>query len=71
MDRILRAAGDLLGTRLSDPVDLGGSRRSTVVRCRTAAGDSVIVKSFTDEPDALRSFTSEAAGLGLQVAGPA
>ncbi|MFJ5969493.1 hypothetical protein [Streptomyces sp. NPDC093060] len=71
MDAILRAAGALLGTQLSDPVDLGGSRRSTVVRCRTAAGDSVIVKSFTDEPDALRSFTSEASGLDLRVAGPA
>ncbi|MFE3454943.1 hypothetical protein ACFXJ8_39075 [Nonomuraea sp. NPDC059194] len=64
---ILRAAGDLLNTELFDPVDLGGSTRSTVLRCRTAAGESVIVKSFSD----LRSFTSEAAGLSLQLAGPA
>ncbi|MEU1408931.1 hypothetical protein ABZ471_42880 [Streptomyces sp. NPDC005728] len=71
MDPILRAAGDLLGIALYDPVDLGGSRRSTVVRCRTADGGSVIVKSFTSEPDALRSFTSEAAGLALQAEGPA
>ncbi|MFE1312872.1 hypothetical protein [Streptomyces sp. NPDC058755] len=28
-------------------------------------------QSFADEPDALRSFTSEAAGLDLRVAGPA
>ncbi|MGW4561720.1 hypothetical protein ACWEN3_04680 [Streptomyces sp. NPDC004561] len=65
MDLSLRVAGDLLGTELSDPVDLGGSRRSTVLRCRTAAGGSVIVKSYTREPEALRSFTSEAAGLTL------
>ncbi|PYC66101.1 hypothetical protein C7C46_31625 [Streptomyces tateyamensis] len=71
MDLILRTAGDLLGTVLSDPVDLGGSTRSTVLRCRTAAGGSVIVKSFSNEPEALRSFTSEAAGLSLGLAGPA
>ncbi|GAA2408297.1 hypothetical protein GCM10010404_77910 [Nonomuraea africana] len=45
MNPISRAAGELLDTELFDPVDLGGSARSTVLRCRTAAGDSVIVKS--------------------------
>ncbi|GIH98528.1 hypothetical protein [Planobispora takensis] len=70
MDSIMRAAGDLLGTELSDPVDLGGSRRSTVLRCRTAGGDSVIVKSFSGEPGGLRGFASEAAGLSLGLAGP-
>ncbi|MGI5492959.1 hypothetical protein [Microtetraspora malaysiensis] len=70
MDSILRAAGDLLDTELSDPVDLGGSRRSTVVRCRTATGGSVIVKAFAGEPEGLRSFASEAAGLSLRLAGP-
>jgi hypothetical protein len=71
VDLSLRIAGDLLGTGLSDPVDLGGSRRSTVLRCRTAAGGSVIVKSYTREPEALRSFTSEAAGLALHGTAPA
>ncbi|MDP9864176.1 hypothetical protein [Streptosporangium brasiliense] len=71
VDLILRAAGTLLDTELFDPVDLGGSTRSTVLRCRTAAGGSVIVKSFSNEPEGLRSFTSEAAGLSLQLAGPA
>ncbi|WP_433220157.1 hypothetical protein [Microtetraspora malaysiensis] len=70
MDSILRAAGDLLDTELSDPVDLGGSRRSTVVRCRTATGGSVIVKAFAGEPEGLRSFSSEATGLSLRLAGP-
>ncbi|MGP8296520.1 hypothetical protein ACTPOK_00805 [Streptomyces inhibens] len=71
MNVTLWAAGDLLGTELSDPVDLGGSEGNTVLRCRTAAGGSVIVKAFTNEPEGLRSFTSEAAGLSLQLAGPA
>ncbi|GIH77522.1 hypothetical protein Plo01_39510 [Planobispora longispora] len=66
----MRAAGNLLGTELSTPVDLGGSRRSTVLRCRTAGGGSVIVKSFSDDPRGLRGFVSEAAGLSLGLAGP-
>ncbi len=70
MDLILRAAGEVLGTELSDPVDLGGSPRSSVLRCGTAVGGSVIVKAFTNEPEALRSFTAEAAGLSLGLAGP-
>ncbi|MBL1082509.1 hypothetical protein JK359_11030 [Streptomyces actinomycinicus] len=71
MDLILRAAGSLLGTELSDPADLGGSRRSTVLRCRTADGGTVIVKAYGREPEGLRSFTAEAAGLSLGTAGPA
>ncbi|ETK34035.1 hypothetical protein [Microbispora sp. ATCC PTA-5024] len=70
MDRIVRAAAELLKTDLYDPVDLGGSRRSTVLRCRTGDGGSVIVKSYAAEREGLRSFTSEAAGLSLGLAGP-
>ncbi|MET8772945.1 hypothetical protein [Streptomyces sp. NPDC004658] len=70
MDPIVRTAGGLLGTELSDPVDLGGSSRSSVLRCRTAEGGTVIVKAFGRGPDALRSFTSEAAALSLG-SGPA
>lgn len=66
----MRAAGDLLNVELSTPVDLGGSSRSTVLRCATPTG-SVIVKAFTRTPDALRCFTAEAAGLALGIAGPA
>ncbi|MGC5012420.1 hypothetical protein ACLQ2R_16775 [Streptosporangium sp. DT93] len=70
MDAILHAAGEVLGTELSDPVDLGGNTRSAVVRCRTASGDSVIVKRFGAEPEGLRGFTAEAAGLSMGLGGP-
>ncbi|WP_329561717.1 hypothetical protein [Kitasatospora sp. NBC_01266] len=70
MHEILRTASALLNRQLSDPVDLGGSPRSTVLRCRTDEGGSVVVKAFTDEAEARRSFTAEAAGLALGVAGP-
>ncbi|MEU9044918.1 MULTISPECIES: hypothetical protein [unclassified Kitasatospora] len=70
MNDIMRAAERLLATRLSDPVDLGGSSRTSVLRCRTADGRSVVVKAYTGGPDALRGFTAEAAGLSLGLAGP-
>ncbi|MER7769551.1 hypothetical protein [Kitasatospora sp. NPDC096140] len=70
MNEITRAAERLLATRLSDPVDLGGSTRTTVLRCRTAEGRSVVVKAYTGGRDALRGFTAEAAGLALGLAGP-
>ncbi|MFH7596376.1 hypothetical protein WDV06_14900 [Streptomyces racemochromogenes] len=70
MESILRAAGALVGTELSGAVDLGGSARSTVLRCETAGGGSVIVKAFGHEPESLRCFTAEAAGLSLGMAGP-
>ncbi|MFD8707254.1 hypothetical protein ACFV1W_32505 [Kitasatospora sp. NPDC059648] len=70
MDEIIRAAGALLGQSLRYPVDLGGSSRSTVLRCRTATGGSVIVKAFADDPEARRAYTGETAGLSLGLAGP-
>ncbi|MFJ8044364.1 hypothetical protein ACIRBX_28050 [Kitasatospora sp. NPDC096147] len=70
MDAMVRAAEDVVGTGLSDPVDLGGSTRSTVLRCRTAGGGSVVVKAFGQGPDAWRGFAAEAAGLSLGLAGP-
>jgi hypothetical protein len=70
MEQILNIAGRLLDRRLTDPVDLGGSSRSSVLRCRTEDGGSVVVKAFAREPDSLRAFTAEAAGLGLGLAGP-
>ncbi|MEU6738046.1 hypothetical protein [Streptosporangium sandarakinum] len=70
MEAILRAASQAAGVELSEPVDLGGNPRSTVLRCRTADGDSVVVKAYAAEPDALRGFTAEAAALSLGLAGP-
>ncbi|MFC8720678.1 hypothetical protein [Kitasatospora sp. NPDC057198] len=68
--QVLVSAARLLGTDLSEPVDLGGSRRTSVLRCRTGDGRSVVVKAYTGGPDALRAFTAEAAGLTLGLAGP-
>jgi hypothetical protein len=70
VDSVLAAVGAALGTSLSDPVDLGGSARTTVHRCRTAAGDHVIVKAYRDDPEALACFTAEAAGLAFTRHGP-
>lgn len=67
---IVAAGGALLGTTLSAPVDLGGGSRCTVLRCRTAAGATVVLKQFADRPDALACFTAEAAGLQLSRHGP-
>ncbi|MGS2648412.1 hypothetical protein [Streptosporangium sp. LJ11] len=70
MDAILRAASEVVGVELSDPVDLGGSPRSVVLRCRTASGGSVVVKKYGTDSEGLRAFTGEAAGLSLGLAGP-
>jgi hypothetical protein len=67
---LLAAGGALLGTSLSDPADLGGGLRCTVLRCRTAEGATVVLKQFADRPDALACFTAEAAGLQLTRQGP-
>ncbi|GAA1990159.1 hypothetical protein [Kitasatospora viridis] len=69
MEQTLREAADLLGEPLTDPRDLGGSTRSTVLRARTASGRDVVVKAFAQAPEAGRSFTGEAAGLALGVGG--
>lgn len=58
MESILRAAARALGGDLSDPVDLGGSTRSTVLRCATADGGSVVVKAYTAGPTARRAFAA-------------
>ncbi|MEU4829310.1 hypothetical protein [Streptosporangium sp. NPDC023615] len=70
MDAILRAAGEVVGTELSEPVDLGGNPRSVVLRCRTASGGSVVVKRYGTDPEGLRAFTAEAAGLSMGLGGP-
>ena len=57
----MRAAGKLLNTELSGPVDLGGSSRSTVLRCETAGGGTVIVK-FPAFAETMRLLLREVAG---------
>lgn len=59
-------AAHVLGVPLSDPVDLGGSARSRVLRCRVDgrmdAGSTVVVKQFLDDGD---GFARELVGLAL------
>ncbi|HEY3870674.1 MAG TPA: hypothetical protein VGM10_20095 [Actinocrinis sp.] len=62
---ILDAASTALGQSLSEPVDLGGSSRSTVVRARAGDGASVIVKAYKKRGDAQVSIGQEAAGLAF------
>jgi hypothetical protein len=73
-DDVLRAAADVLGERLGDPVDLGGSGRSSVVRCsRLDGGEDVVVKAYPQTTQGWRGFAAEAAGLafcGLDDVGP-
>ena len=63
---LVRAAGAVLGAELLDAVELGGSRRSSVLRCRrTDTGDSVIVKAYRPTQWGRDSFVCEAAGLAF------
>lgn len=64
---ILARAATAAGTTLTDPVDLGGSQRTTVLRASTATGDTVIVKAHHEHTD---QFTAEAAGLAFTTRGP-
>ncbi|MEV1175549.1 hypothetical protein [Nonomuraea sp. NPDC049784] len=61
MERILAAASAALGETISRPVDLGGSSRSSVLRCVTDGGGTVVVKAYRDA----KGFAAEAAGLPL------
>ncbi|MEV6520695.1 hypothetical protein AB0M43_01975 [Longispora sp. NPDC051575] len=70
MDTILAAASRALGHPLSDPVDLGGGSRSTVVRCRTPNGATVVVKAYGDTAHSIGGFTAEASALAFGLAGP-
>jgi len=59
---VARAASTLLGAELGDPTDLGGSARSTVLRCRRGSG-TVVVKQFGGHDDG--GYAREVAGLTL------
>lgn len=68
VDEIVAAAAALIDAPLTNPVDLGGTARTTVLRCTTPDG-SVIVKAYRPQSDALAAFTHESAALRLG-AGP-
>lgn len=68
VDEIVAAAAALIDAPLTNPVDPGGTARTTVLRCTTPDG-SVIVKAYKPQSDALAAFTHESAALRLG-AGP-
>ena len=67
---IVAAAAELIGRGLSEPVDLGGSTRSTVLRARAADGGSVVIKKYADLEGSASAFTAEASGLAFAGSGP-
>ncbi|MGD3108785.1 hypothetical protein [Streptomyces sp. YGL11-2] len=74
MDSIARAAAHIaseaVGAPVGEPVVVGHSKQSVVVRCSLDGGSgSVIVKAFSDEPEGRMSFTAGAVGLSLGLAG--
>ncbi|WP_277208150.1 hypothetical protein [Isoptericola croceus] len=59
-------ASAMLGVPLSLVGPLGGSRRSTVVRCTRPGGDTVVVKQVHDDgTEARERFVREVVGLGV------
>jgi hypothetical protein len=60
------AATALGGDRLSAPILLtGGSDRSAVLRCRSAAHGSVVLKAYPVSDEGTAAFAAEAAGLAF------
>jgi hypothetical protein len=70
IDPVVAAASAAFGSPLNDPVDLGGGHSTTVLRCRTGNGGTVVVKSYQDDAAGRSCFAAEAAGLGFTSAGP-
>ena len=63
---IVAAASAVLGRPLTEPAELpGGGDWSVVLRCRDAAGGTVIVKTYPRTAEGTSSFAAEAAGLEL------
>jgi len=65
VDDLLAIASAALGATLTDPVDLGGSDRSVVLRCRRAGGGTVVLKSYPRTADGADHLAAEAAGLAF------
>ena len=58
-------ASAALGLTLSEPRPLAGSDRSSVLRCRTSANGTVVVKSYPGSPSGTEAFAAENAGLAF------
>jgi hypothetical protein len=65
VDTLLAAASAALGTALTGPADLGGSERSTVLRCHQRGGGTVVVKSYPPTAEGAGGFAAEASGLAF------
>jgi hypothetical protein len=63
VDDLVSLASAALGVALSDPASLAGSDRSAVLRCRSAVGGTVVIKSYPGTEEGAEGFTAEAAGL--------
>ena len=68
---MVRAAAAVLGKPLCDPIDLGGSERSAVLRCALPDGGTVVVKAYPQTEAGRRGCTAEASGLEFIAAAPA
>ncbi len=62
---LVAAASQALGQALSDPAELASSDRTVVLRCRVAAGGTVIVKSYRPHGEGREGFSAEATGLAF------
>jgi len=69
-DRVVQAAAALLGEPLRDPIDLGGSERSAVLRCALPDSDTVVVKAYPQTEAGRSACAAEAAGLEFIAAMP-
>ncbi|NUR29180.1 MAG: hypothetical protein HOV83_25630 [Catenulispora sp.] len=63
---ILAAGAELLGVALTDPVDLGGSTRSVVLRVRRPDATTVILKAHAE----WSGYAAESGGLAFTDIGP-
>ena len=63
MTELIAIASAALGLTLSEPVPLVGSDRSSVLRCRTSANGTVVVKCYPASAPGPESFAAESAGL--------
>ncbi len=64
---LLATASAAVGGPLAEPVELGGSDRTTVLRCRAGDGSTVVVKAHHDHS---LYFAVEATGLTFSAHGP-
>ena len=65
MADLIAIASAALGVTLSDPIPLVSSDRSEVLRCRTSADGTVVVKSYPATAAGTESFAAETAGLAF------